>query len=118
MVFDDRSNVRDEFLNEDDDTRDVLITQLVRRFRIMAVINFLLLPVIVIFIPIYTLFQYGEEIYKNPSTLSLREWSISSKWKYREYNELSHLFRERMRLAGHYAKQYLEQFDLIIVFYK
>jgi len=110
MVFDDRSNVREEFLNDDEFTRNLLISQLVRRFRIMSVVNLLLLPVIVIFVPIYTVFQYGEEIYKNPSTLSLREWSIASKWKYREYNELSHLFRERMRLAGHYAKQYLEQF--------
>lgn len=110
LVFDEHSNVRDEFLNDDNCTREILITRLTRRFRVMAIINLLLLPVIVIFVPIYTVFQYGEEIYKNPSTLSMREWSISSKWKFREYNELSHLFKERLRLAGHYSKQYLEQF--------
>jgi autophagy-related protein 9 len=35
---------------------------------------------------------------------------LAARWYFRDYDELTHVFEERMRIAGRYAKQYTSQF--------
>lgn len=90
--------------------RDNLTNEIKKKLRIIGFLNLLLIPFLAIFVPIYTLFHYGEEFYKNPSNASNREWGFTSKWKFREYNELPHIFKARMHIASKYGEQYIDQF--------
>ena len=42
--------------------------------------------------------------------MASRQWSISSKWKFREYNELEHIFKKRLNKSSIYAKRYTSNF--------
>lgn len=111
FIVDDQNQLhRDIMSSESLHVKNDLIHRMQKRIRIMGLLNFLLLPFIVIFVPIYILFQYGEEFYKNPGNASARNWSFFSRWKFREYNELQHTFKTRMHVTSKYAEQYLKQF--------
>ena len=66
------------------------------------------MPFIFIYIFFYTILKYGERYYNNPEKLSYRQWSLSSLWKLRYYNELKHNLNFRMNISSKYAKEYLD----------
>lgn len=94
----------------DSQNREETIRQLRKRFIVMAVVNALLTPFALLFASLYILFEHGHEFYRNPSEISGRNWSLLAKWKFKQYNELPHVFYERMRIAAAYGNQYLDQF--------
>ena len=111
FIVNERNEVRNEIMFSDrDHIRDDLKSELKKKFRIIAILNFILIPFLALFVPVYTLFHYGEEFYKNPSSASNRDWGFAAKWKFREYNELPHIFKARMQLCSKYAEQYINQF--------
>lgn len=61
-------------------TRLELAEQLSRRILILAIINIILLPFLVIFVALYAVFRYGEEFYKDPGNLTARQWSLAARW--------------------------------------
>ena len=73
------------------------------------------MPFIIIFIFFYNIFKYGELFYNNPEAISSRNWTLVSKWKFREYNELYHLFHERLDKSNKLANEYVNQFPLKIL---
>lgn len=86
------------------------VSRLKKRIVVLTVLNVLLLPFLVVFVALYALFRYGEQFYKNPSTMGARQWSIPARWYFRDYNELPHVLEERLRVAAKHAKIYTRQF--------
>ena len=87
-VFDCRFAIRLDFLRNPDAMR--------RRFRIMALVNLVLLPFILIFIVISFFLRHANEFHSNRDFLGPREWTTLATWKFRDFNELPHVFQTRM----------------------
>lgn len=107
-LFDDRMKLKKEFL--DYHNRETLAKGLQKRITLMAVLNLVLSPFLGLFLLFWGVFERGQEFYKTPSKMTNRRWSHLAKWKFREFNELPHVFYERMKLSGKYADDYLKQF--------
>lgn len=76
----------------------------------MAAINLIFAPFIIMYILAYSFFRYFEEYHKNPAYLGSRQYTELARWKFREYNELPHLFRRRCHNSYPYAERYIQQF--------
>ena len=87
-----------------------MTSRLKKRVTIIAIVNILLIPFLMVFSALYAIFRYGEEFYKTPKSAGLRQWSLNARWQFREFNEMPHTLEERLRLAGKYALQYTCQF--------
>lgn len=72
--------------------------------------NALLAPILVIFLLFYSFFRYFEEYHKNPSSIGSRSYTELAQWKFREFNELQHLFQKRLSLSYDDAQKYIVQF--------
>ncbi|KAI7870405.1 autophagy protein Apg9-domain-containing protein [Spinellus fusiger] len=107
-VFDGRGQIRKRFLKEEN--RHVLVEGLRKRFRFMGIVNLIFAPFILVYLFVFFFFRYFEEYHKNPSELGSRAYSPLAKWKFREFNELPHLFRARISQSYVHANKYLEQF--------
>lgn len=107
-LFDDRMKLKKDFL--DFHKREELANGLQKRLTLMAVLNLILAPFLGLFLIFWGVFERGQEFYKTPSKLSSRRWSHLAKWNFREFNELPHVFYERMKLSTKYADEYLQQF--------
>ena len=103
-----KNSIRAAFLKTTQ--RDRLASELRKRFQLLAIINFVLAPFLLVFILIYYLFRYGEELYRNPKSVANRQYSTWSNWKLREFNELEHLFEKRLAASYDKAHKYLESF--------
>lgn len=51
-----------------------------------------------------------QEYHKNPSSIGSRSFTKLAQWKFREYNELPHLFQSRVIKSYAVSKQYIDQF--------
>lgn len=107
-IFDSKNQIRPEFLEAD--KRNVLISELRERIRRSFWLSLVLSPFIAIGLLIYFIFRYSEELHKNPSSLTARRYSPYAKWKFREFNELPHLFARRLNRSYENAVFYLNQF--------
>ncbi|CAG8485627.1 16685_t:CDS:10 [Acaulospora morrowiae] len=107
-VFNDHGQVRKRFIK--DVQRTKLIQGLRRRFIFMGLLNFIFAPFIVIYLILYFFFRYFEEFRSNPGTLGSRHWSPFARWKFREFNELPHLFYQRLSKSYKPANKYIDQF--------
>ncbi|KAI9320896.1 APG9-domain-containing protein [Dichotomocladium elegans] len=81
-----------------------------RRFIFMGILNFIFAPFILVYLVVFFFFRYFEEYHKNPSEIGVRMFSPYAKWKFREYNELPHLFRQRLSSCNEIANKYIDQF--------
>eukprot|EP00698_Gefionella_okellyi_P019166 TRINITY_DN5837_c0_g1_i1.p1 TRINITY_DN5837_c0_g1~~TRINITY_DN5837_c0_g1_i1.p1 ORF type:complete len:749 (+),score=178.22 TRINITY_DN5837_c0_g1_i1:72-2249(+) len=81
------------------------------RFLLFGLINFLLMPVVLVFSIVFLILRYGEEVHSSPGAmLGARQWTPLALWQFREYNELPHVFKRRMRAGYKPADQYLQLF--------
>jgi autophagy-related protein 9 len=120
-LFNDESGLKLDFI----ENKEYYIETIKRRLRIVAVLNYIFMPIIFIFILLYNLFNYGETFYNRPDSLVKRNWSRLAYWKYRSYNELFDVYDERLkksdRIAESYSKQFpnrnVEIFARLIVFF-
>ncbi|KAF9211821.1 autophagy protein atg9 [Podila verticillata] len=107
-VFDDRGQVRKRFLK---DTRRVELAEgLKRRFQFMGLATLIFAPLISIYLVLYFFFRYFEEYHKNPSSIGTRQYTPLAKWKFKEFNELPHLFDTRINASYPLAMKYINQF--------
>jgi autophagy-related protein 9 len=51
-----------------------------------------------------------QEYHKNPSSIGGRRYTPFAQWKFREFNELSHLFTRRLDESHPLASMYIGQF--------
>ncbi|KAF8211873.1 autophagy protein Apg9-domain-containing protein [Mycena galopus ATCC 62051] len=107
-LFDRHGKVRKMFLKSKN--RPVLIEGLKRRFIFMGILNAMFAPFIVLYLLMYSFFRYFEEYHKDPSTIGGRRYTSYAQWKFREFNELPHLFARRLDESHPFANMYLGQF--------
>eukprot|EP00357_Protocruzia_adherens_P027133 CAMPEP_0115008128 /NCGR_PEP_ID=MMETSP0216-20121206/21694_1 /TAXON_ID=223996 /ORGANISM="Protocruzia adherens, Strain Boccale" /LENGTH=677 /DNA_ID=CAMNT_0002375409 /DNA_START=238 /DNA_END=2271 /DNA_ORIENTATION=+ len=79
------------------------------RFVFAGVVNLLILLPMVVFCTLFYFFRHTEEFKRN-NDLGAKEWSNYMLWKYREFNELPHIFEQRMRDSCKPAEQYIRSF--------
>lgn len=108
FLFDDQGQVRRHFTR--DAHRQQLIEGLRRRFIFMGFINMIFAPFIVGYLLLYYFFRYFEEYHKNPGALGSRQFTRFATWKFRDFNELPHLFEHRLSNAYTAAIKYVDQF--------
>lgn len=68
-------------------------------------------PFIFIYLLTYFIFKYAETIKQRPGLLTTREWTRVAKKKFRDFNELPHLFERRMSESYKHAVKYMGYFD-------
>ncbi|GAB2223279.1 hypothetical protein Droror1_Dr00017419 [Drosera rotundifolia] len=90
-------------------------TSLKRRLVVIGLVMLLLSPFLVIFMLVYLFLRHAEQFYNHPSTASSRKWSNLSRWMFREFNEVEHLFRHRINSSILHAVDYLRQFPAPIL---
>ncbi|KAL1306617.1 hypothetical protein AAFC00_005298 [Neodothiora populina] len=108
FIFDHQGQVKPSCLKRQD--RNHLIQTLRRRLRFTAIMSIILAPVNIGAHCIYYFSRYYAEFRNSPSKLSARAFTPLAEWKFREFNELQHDFRQRMRMSYPFADDYLNQF--------
>ncbi|KAG9446418.1 hypothetical protein H6P81_012546 [Aristolochia fimbriata] len=106
-MFDRNFCIRRDFISNPSALRKRLMTS--------GLVMLLLSPFLVIFTLVRLFLKYAEEFYHHPSLVSSRRWSTLSKWIFREFNEVEHLFRHRVNSSVDHAAGYLKQFPSPIV---
>ncbi|KAJ8061479.1 hypothetical protein OCU04_009294 [Sclerotinia nivalis] len=108
FVFNDYGQVRQLVLK--DSHRRELSDGLRNRFLFAGLMNVICAPVIVIYVVIVYFFKYFNQYHKNPAALGSRGYTPLAEWKFREFNELHHLFNKRLNMSYPFASRYLDQF--------
>ncbi|BCS24289.1 autophagy protein ATG9 [Aspergillus puulaauensis] len=107
-VFNEQGQVRPLFLK--DTHRKALSDGLRRRFMFFGIMNIFIAPFIVVYFMMHHFFRYFNEYKNSPSQLSSRQYTPLAEWKFREFNELWHLFERRINLSYPFATRYIDQF--------
>lgn len=108
FVFNEQGHVRQFFLK--DSHRRALSDGLRRRFLFAGVMNVLCAPFIFWYFLLLYFFRYFNEFQKNPSRIGSRQYTPLAEWKFREFNELWHLFQRRINMSYPFASRYVDQF--------
>lgn len=103
----DTNKISDDILSDLDKYQNTVK----KRIIIVSIINFLFMPFILLFVAFYNIIKYGEVFYNSPKLIASRRWTNQSKWRFRFYNELPHVFNTRMELASVEMRKYFEQFN-------
>ena len=107
-VFNPQGQVRPLFLK--DTHRKALSDGLRRRFIFAGTLNIFVAPFIVVYFLMLYFFQYFNEYQKNPAQIGSRQYNPLAEWKFREFNELWHLFQRRVNMSYPFATRYINQF--------
>ena len=107
-VFNEQGQVRSLFLK--DTHRRALSDGLRRRFLFAGFMNVLCAPFIIIYFMMLYFFRYFNEYQRNPSEIGSRQYTPLAEWKFREFNELWHLFQRRINMSYPFAARYVDQF--------
>ena len=107
-VFNDQGQVRPLFLR--DTHRRALSNGLRRRFLFAGIMNVLCAPFIILYFLVLFFFRYFNEYQRNPSQIGFRQYTPLAEWKFREFNELWHLFQRRINMSYPFASRYINQF--------
>jgi autophagy-related protein 9 len=81
-----------------------------KRFKLTGVLCLIISPFLLIFMFIYIILIYGNK-YHTKSSESYRQWNKYALCKFREYNELPHLFEERISRSIKYSHNYILSFN-------
>lgn len=108
FVFNDRGQVRQIFLK--DNHRKELSDALRKRFVFAGTANLIIAPFLILFFLIQNFFTHFNEYQKNPGAIGSREYNVLAEWKFREFNELWHLFKRRINMSHPFASRYIDQF--------
>ena len=107
-VFNEQGQVRPLFLK--DTHRRALSDGLRRRFLFAGFMNVLCAPFIILYFMMLYFFRYFNEYQRNPSQIGSRQYTPLAEWKFREFNELWHLFQRRVNMSYPFASRYVDQF--------
>ena len=108
FIFNDKGQVRSLFL-KDTHRRD-LSTALRNRFIMTGIASLIFAPFLAVFFVIKYIFLNFNEYQKNPAQIGTREYNPYAEWKFREFNELYHLFQRRIFMSYPFAGRYVNQF--------
>ena len=108
MAFNELGQVQQDFLRAD--RRGLLSQKLKQRFYFAGVLNLILAPVVFAYVVIVHFFTYYNEYQKDPKLAAARKYTALAEWKFRDFNELPHIFYERLHMSYPFATRYLDQF--------
>ncbi|KAH8803206.1 autophagy-related protein 9 [Xylogone sp. PMI_703] len=111
FLFNKNGHVRQLVLK--DSHRRQLSQELRNRFLFAGFMNIIGAPFIVVYLMIVYFLKYFNEYQKNPSALGSRQYTPLAEWKFREFNELHHLFHKRINMSYPFASRYLDQFPKV-----
>lgn len=80
------------------------------RFITVGVIQFALLPFVLVFMIIHFFLQNAQTFHSSKAYLGPRRWSPLALWTFREFNELPHVFEERVSRSIKPTMEYLALF--------
>ncbi|KAJ8749587.1 hypothetical protein K2173_026236 [Erythroxylum novogranatense] len=106
-VFDRNFCIKRDFISNP----EALKTQLVRAGRW----SILFTPLIFTFMLVDHFLKHALEFYNNPSSAWSRRWANLSRWTFREFNEVEHLFKHRINSCAVHASNYVNQFPSPII---
>ncbi|CAM9271814.1 unnamed protein product [Choristocarpus tenellus] len=101
-MFNQKFTVRRMFL---EDVRALKV-----RLFLVGMAHVVLLPFLLLFMLIYFFLQNAQEWHSSKNYLGPREWSPLARWTFREFNELPHIFEDRMEGSYVHANAYLQRF--------
>jgi hypothetical protein len=107
-VFD-TSYIREEYYRED--MLPDLAKQLKKRLIWIGICNLVLCPFIMFFYIMYFFFRYADEFRRQPTSIGLRRWSSYAKWRLREFNELDHIYKDRLNKSYKLSNEYISGFS-------
>lgn len=108
FAFNDAGFIKQSFLKESQ--RDYMIEELQKRFMLAGFLNILLAPFLVAYFVLLYFFRYFNEYKTSPGSIGARQYTPMAEWKFREYNELYHIFKKRIGLSAVLGNKYIEQF--------
>ncbi|KAG9641871.1 APG9-domain-containing protein, partial [Aureobasidium melanogenum] len=108
FIFDEQGQVDPLCLQRKD--RHRLIQILRQRLRFLAIMSIFMAPFTITLHCIYYFSRYYAEFRASPSAIGARTFTPLAEWKFREFNELDHDFRHRIKQAHPMAAAYLDQF--------
>ncbi|CAM1503712.1 Fc.00g013030.m01.CDS01 [Cosmosporella sp. VM-42] len=108
MAFNELGQVQQDFLRAD--KRGILSQKLKQRLYFAGFLNLIFAPVVLVYVVIVYFFTYYNEYQKDPKLAAARKYTSLAEWKFREFNELSHIFYERLHMSFPFATRYLDQF--------
>lgn len=81
-----------------------------RRFFLCGIGHVIFMPFLLFFMTLYFSLQNAYDWKSTKNYLGPREWALAAKWTLREFNELPHLFEQRMEPSYDAAEKYLKLF--------
>jgi len=81
-----------------------------RRFQVCGIAHIVFMPFLLFFMTVYFGLQNVYDWKSTKRYLGPRDWSLESKWIFREFNELPHLFERRLGPSYNAAESYLQLF--------
>eukprot|EP00051_Salpingoeca_urceolata_P006053 m.80384 g.80384 ORF g.80384 m.80384 type:complete len:734 (+) comp14662_c0_seq1:403-2604(+) len=86
------------------------VDTLVLSFRLSAILNLLLCPLILVYRLADFCFRNSEELRKSPGAMATRQWTPYARWKLRSFNEVEHYFIRRLNRSYDPSAKYVEMF--------
>ncbi|KAK5995799.1 Autophagy-related protein 9 [Cladobotryum mycophilum] len=108
MAFNELGQVQQDFLRAD--RRGLLSQKLKQRFYFAGILNLIFAPIVLAYVVIVYFFTYYNEYQKDPKLAAARKYTSLTEWKFREFNELPHIFYERIHMSFPFATRYIDQF--------
>ncbi|RYO78771.1 hypothetical protein DL762_008517 [Monosporascus cannonballus] len=108
LIFNESGQVHQRVLRSDH--RGQLSREMKTRFVFAAVMNLIFAPFVACGLLIDFVFTYYNEFKTNTSSIGARQYTPLARWKFREFNELPHIFEERLNMSYPFAKHYIDQF--------
>ncbi|KAF4997055.1 hypothetical protein FDECE_12208 [Fusarium decemcellulare] len=108
MAFNELGQVQQDFLRAD--RRRLLSQKLKQRLIFAGFLNLVFAPVVLAYVVIVYFFTYYNEYQKDPKQAAARKYTSLAEWKFREFNELPHIFYERLHMSFPFATRYMDQF--------
>ena len=108
FAFNDAGFVKQSFLKPSQ--REYMTEELQKRFMLAGFLNILLSPFLVAYFVLLYFFRYFNEYKNTPGSIGARQYTPMAEWKFREYNELYHIFKKRLSLSRNLSNKYVEQF--------
>lgn len=108
FAFNESGYLKQNFLKHSQ--REYLSEELKKRFMLAGFLNIILAPFLVTYFVLLYFFRYFNEYKTTPGAVGARQYTPIAEWKFREYNELYHLFQKRIGLSVEVANEYIDQF--------
>lgn len=107
-IFEENWLIHDDIKNAS--YRQLVAKKMERNIVILAFINLLLSPVLLIWQVLYFFYSNAALVKRDPVVLGLRNWSLYARWFCRHFNELDHQLNDRLNHAYKPAKNYMDAF--------